>query len=102
LKLRLVCLAVFTLVAWAFAPSAFARDYTDQADRAVAEKQVAITVFVDVDWGGREDGAAKELTRAHTAFSSRGYRVVDVEGYTENGDLQGFFVTYRVDRHKNR
>lgn len=90
--------AIFLLVS-AFAPSAFARDYTDQADRAVADKQIAVTVFVDVDWGGREDGAAKELTRAHAAFSARGYRVVDVEGYTENGDLQGFFVTYRADRH---
>ena len=86
----------------AFAPLASARDYVEQADRAVAEKQAAVTIFVDVDWGGREDGAAKELTRAHTAFAARGYQVVDVEGYIENGDLQGFFATYRLDRQTPR
>ncbi|MGQ0801980.1 MAG: hypothetical protein ACT4NL_17930 [Pseudomarimonas sp.] len=74
---------------------AFAGDYAKHAEHAGAEQQSAITVFVDVDWGGREDAAARELTRAHSAFAAHGYLVVDVEGYTENGDLQGFFVTYR-------
>ncbi len=77
---------------------AVAGDFAKQAEQAVAERLSAITVFVDVDWGGREDAAARELSRAHTAFYARGYVVVDVEGYTENGDLQGFFVTYRLNR----
>ena len=49
---------------------------------------------VDVDWGSRKSGSATELNQAHNAFNANGYQVVDVVGYTENGDLQGFFVTY--------
>ncbi len=72
-----------------------ARDYEAQANKAFGDSLPAVSVFVDVDWGGREDGAARELTRAHKAFHERGFVIVDVEGYLENGDLQGFFVTYR-------
>jgi hypothetical protein len=74
---------------------ALARDYAKQAERAVADRLNAVTVFVDADWGGREDGAARELTKAHAAFSPHGFEVIDIEAYTENGDLEGFFVTYR-------
>jgi hypothetical protein len=81
-----------------FAPVLQARDYAKQAERAAAEGSSAVTIFVDADWGGREDGAARELTRAHAAFEARRWEVVDVEAYTENGDLQGFFVTYRRTR----
>jgi hypothetical protein len=76
-------------------PAAHARDYAKQAERAAATGTKAVTIFVDADWGGREDGAARELTRAHAAFEARNWEVVDVEAYAENGDLQGFFVTYR-------
>ena len=74
---------------------ALARDYAKQAERAVADRLNSVTVFVDADWGGREDGAARELTKAHAAFAPRGFEVIDIEAYTENGDLEGFFVTYR-------
>ena len=40
-------------------------------------------------------GAANNLSKAHNAFAERGYKVVGVEPYIENGDLQGFFVTYQ-------
>jgi hypothetical protein len=80
------------------ATGALARDYAKQAAQAVESRLQAVTIFVDADWGGREDGAARELTRAHSAFAARGYRVVDVEGFSENGDLQGFFVTYQQTR----
>ena len=89
--------AAFALALLACAPGASARDYEQQAKRALAENPHVVTIFVDADWGGREDGAARELTRAHRAFAAQGYYVVDVEGYDENGDLQGFFVTYRRD-----
>ena len=87
----------FALALLSCAAAASARDYEQQAKRALAENPRVVTIFVDADWGGREDGAARELTRAHRAFAARGYYVVDVEGYDENGDLQGFFVTYRRD-----
>ncbi len=67
-------------------------------DRAAAEAarsgQQTVSLYVDVDFGSRKNGAATELNQAHRAFNANGYRVVDVVGYTENGDLQGFFVTY--------
>lgn len=74
---------------------ALARNYEAQAQKAAKVTLPAITIFVDADWGGREDGAARELTRAHVAFAAQGYDVISVAPYTENGDLEGFFVTYR-------
>jgi hypothetical protein len=50
---------------------------------------------VDATWGFRHQGAANDLTRAHKAFAAQGYKVVSVAPYIENGDLQGFFVTYQ-------
>ena len=54
-----------------------------------------MTIWVDATWGFRNQGAANDLTRAHAAFAARGYKVVSVQPYIENGDLQGFFVTYQ-------
>jgi hypothetical protein len=89
-----IALTLTLLLAVAATP-ALARDYAKQAERAVAEKLDAITIFVGVTLGLRQDGAARELTAAHAAFARRGFEVVDIETYTENGDLEGFFVTYR-------
>jgi hypothetical protein len=55
----------------------------------------AVTIWVDASWGFRNQGAANALSRAHQAFAVRGYRVQSVQPYIENGDLQGFFVTYQ-------
>lgn len=55
----------------------------------------AVTVWIDVTWGFRNQGAANALNRAHQAFAAHGYRVLGVDPYIENGDLQGFFVTYQ-------
>ncbi|WP_242106900.1 hypothetical protein [Luteimonas aquatica] len=68
-------------------------------DKAAAEAArdglLAATIWVDASWGFRNQGAANSLSKAHQAFATRGYRVVSVEPYIENGDLQGFFVTYQ-------
>ena len=77
------------------AQSATAASYTKQAERAARENLAAVSVYVDATFGMRKDGAARELTEAHAAFATLGFAVIDVVGYTENGDLQGFFVTYR-------
>ena len=55
----------------------------------------AVTIWVDASWGFRHQGAANALSDAHRAFAAKGYKVVSVEPYIENGDLQGFFVTYQ-------
>lgn len=65
------------------------------AEEAARANAPATTVWVDASWGLRTQGAANDLTRAHKAFAAHGYKVVSVEPYIENGDLQGFFVTYQ-------
>ena len=85
---------LFALLLTTAAPCV-AANFADDAKRAEKDGLTAVTVFVDANFGGRKDHTAKQLTRAHGDFSAYGYDVVDVEAYTENGDLQGFFVTYR-------
>jgi hypothetical protein len=66
----------FIIVAMLMAGGVIARDYDKQAAEAAGAQMDAVTVFVDADWGGREDGAAREITRAHKAFQMRGYRLL--------------------------
>lgn len=68
--------------------------YDKKAAEAARAGEKTVSIYVDVDWGSRKSGSATELNQAHNAFNANGYQVVDVVGYTENGDLQGFFVTY--------
>ncbi len=54
----------------------------------------ATTVFVDANFGGRKNGAAKALSKKHAEMEAQGWRFAHLAPYTENGDLVGFFVTY--------
>lgn len=85
----LICLAMPTANA-----SIFGKSPEKSAEEAVTQQLQAVTIWVDASWGFRNKGAANDLSAAHRAFYQRGYRVVSVEPYIENGDLQGFFVTY--------
>jgi hypothetical protein len=73
----------------------FDKDPEAAAAEAGKAGLLAATIWVDASWGFRNQGAANALSRAHQAFATRGYRVQSVEPYIENGDLQGFFVTYQ-------
>ena len=73
----------------------FGKDLDEQAADAARQGLPAVTIWVDATWGFRNQGAANDLTDAHKAFAAHGYRVQDVEPYIENGDLEGFFVTYQ-------
>ncbi|PJK05169.1 hypothetical protein CO612_05340 [Lysobacteraceae bacterium NML71-0210] len=64
------------------------------ASEAARQNAPAITIWVDASWGFRNQGAANNLSAAHRAFYAQGYRLVSVQPYIENGDLQGFFVSY--------
>ena len=75
----------------------FDKDPVDAAAEAARQDLPATTIWVDASWGFRNQGAANDLTKAHKAFAAYGYKVEDVEPYIENGDLQGFFVTYQRD-----
>ena len=65
------------------------------AQEAATANLPAVTIWVDASWGFRNQGAANNLTKAHSAFAQHGYKVQSVQPYIENGDLQGFFVTYQ-------
>ena len=73
----------------------FGKKPEDSAAEAARANLPAVTIWVDATWGFRHQGAANSLTRAHQAFAAQGYKVVSVAPYIENGDLQGFFVTYQ-------
>jgi len=75
--------------------SARAADLESVAAKAQATQQPAVTVWIATTWGFRKSSAAQDLNDAHRVFGAHGYEVVSVESYIENGDLQGFFVTYR-------
>lgn len=95
----LACALACATALAALAPSAHAGLFGKKpevvADDAAKNQLPAVTVWVDASWGFRNDGAANSLTRAHVAFAKYGYKVVSVQPYIENGDLQGFFVTYQ-------
>lgn len=59
--------------------------------------QEAITVFQDVSLIGRKDGAARNISRKHREMAKEGWRFADMEPYTENGDLEGFYLSYTRD-----
>ena len=54
----------------------------------------ATTVFHEVSRIGRKDRAAANMTRRHAEMAERGWRFADSAIYTENGDLEGLFLTY--------
>lgn len=75
----------FLLVLMLFSPiPAFAKDFTEPT----------ITIYVDAPFGHRKKGSATALTESHKKYRAAGYRLLDLDIYTENGDLKGFFVTY--------
>jgi len=84
-------LAVVTLPAYAL----FEKKPETSAAEAAQQNMPAVTIWVEATWGFRNQGAANSLSKAHVAFAKYGYKVQSVEPYIENGDLQGFFVTYQ-------
>lgn len=89
------CCALALLAASPAYAGLFGTSPEKAAVQAAEQHLPAVTLWVDASWGFRKQGAANDLSRAHQAFAAQGYRVVDVAPYIENGDLQGFFVTYQ-------
>ena len=90
-------LLLITMLALALPAQAalFGKSPEKSAAEAAAANMSAVTIWIDASWGFRNQGAANDLSKSHNAFAARGYKVVSVEPYIENGDLQGFFVTYQ-------
>ncbi|MCF6301272.1 MAG: hypothetical protein L3J52_09180 [Proteobacteria bacterium] len=66
----------------------------NEAAKAKAKNLAAVTLFVDINKFNRKDGAASKMTKLHQQFAEHGYTLIKVNVYTENGDLEGFFVSY--------
>ncbi len=54
----------------------------------------AITIFHDVSGFGRRNRAAERMTEKHDEMALEGWRYAGMVIYTENGDLEGFYVSY--------
>jgi hypothetical protein len=65
---------------------------TPGADRC--PKLQASTIFVPDKAGSRQKGSAKKISQTHDVAEAQGWNFHDLEVYIEDGDLQGFFVTY--------
>jgi hypothetical protein len=79
------------------APTALAEQDDDDAStpgpKRCPETQ-ASTVFVPDKSGSRQKGSAKKLSETHRTAQEQGWDFKDLDIYIEDGDLQGFFVTY--------
>ncbi|MEW5765884.1 MAG: hypothetical protein ACOYXN_02405 [Acidobacteriota bacterium] len=64
------------------------------APPAVQPGRQGRTVFLDISVLGRKTRAADKMNELHARMAAEGYTVVSVAPYDENGDLQGFFLTY--------
>lgn len=71
-------------------------------NNAIAEDEVpvatpgaGITIYMDTSAIGRTRRAARNMTSLHAQYFEKGWIVIDVEPYVEDGDLEGFFITYR-------
>jgi hypothetical protein len=54
----------------------------------------ASTIFVSDKTGSRKKGSAERISETHKTAESQGWDFDDLEIYIEDGDLQGFFITY--------
>lgn len=91
--IQLLSVLLFTM---SFSLTSFAKQ--NQAQLARAQNLSAVTVYVDISGFSRKKRAAQKLTKLHQMFAKEGYELISVEVYTENADLQGFFVSYRHEK----
>lgn len=52
------------------------------------------TVFIDTHIGKRRDHASEHMSQMHQNMAAEGFTIIDVEPWIENGDLEGFYLTY--------
>ena len=65
--------------------------YAEQKTPAATETK---TVWVDAHFGFRKKSGAKGINKIHKDMEAKGWSFADMELYDENGDLEGFFITY--------
>ena len=52
------------------------------------------TVWVN---GSGQGSMADAVNKVHAQMAAKGWKFVDIEIYTEDGDMEGMFVTYERD-----
>jgi len=85
---------LFTVFATSSAPAQEDDDDASTPGPKKCPETQASTVFVADKSGNRQKGSAERLREAHTNAQNQGWDFKDLEIYIEDGDLQGFFVTY--------
>ena len=90
-------LLVFVLTLSLNATALFAQEteVSETTPKPGMDCEQALTVFQDVSGLGRKDRAAKHMTERHAEMAKDGWRFLDLHIYTENGDLEGFFLSYK-------
>ena len=56
--------------------------------------QEAKTIWRDSSRFSRRKFGAENMTEKHDEYPRAGWKFADMETYIENGDLEGFFLTY--------
>ncbi|MGI9258298.1 MAG: hypothetical protein ACR2QQ_05660 [Gammaproteobacteria bacterium] len=76
--------------------SAFAQEAVETASGSdvAMDCEEAITIFHDVSGFGRRNRAAENMTETHAEMALSGWRYAGMQIYTENGDLEGFYISY--------
>jgi hypothetical protein len=68
------------------------------AGLAVAADKGPPATIKTVWLNGKGQGSmADSVNKLHADMAAKGWKFVDLEIYTENGDMQGMFVTYQRD-----
>jgi hypothetical protein len=89
-------ISLTTLAFGLLCSNVLAQDAVDTAriSEHAATCEEAITVFHDVSGFGRRNRAAENMTERHAEMALSGWRFASMEAYNENGDLEGFFISY--------
>lgn len=67
----------------------------NQAQEAASQSLPAVTIYLDINVLSRKHRAAKKMTELHQQFAKEGYELLTINPYSENGDLQGFYISYK-------
>ena len=86
---RRLMATLFILSALLLSTQSLARDEIQQATPGAG-----LTIYMDISAVGKTTRAAERMTALHKAHQVKGWKVIDVDPYVEDGDLQGFFITY--------
>ncbi len=89
--MKIICSVITGLLLAYSAVSIAAEPETKVAE---AQPGAALMIFMDVGVVGRRNRAANRMTELHRQHQAEGWTLIDVEPYIEDGDLEGFFISY--------